>query len=401
MNDFDDCLHVFYTLPKIRERASMVYDYVNSHQASYFWLDERKLPTLAKEVIAYMDKQYPNGEVPYHSRFRHIEMDNINRLAVLRDALSLGDKEWVNCVFEWLILSVFLDAGAGSTWRFYDTIVGKYYQRSEGLALASLALMGYFYHPNHDKVGVSTALIERLSEKEFEDIYQVTEDNPLVGTTGRYALLQSIGALLTHHRLSRLADFLNKLTRRMPNKVCFVDSLFNQLVKFFSPIWAITYPELPHLVGDIGVYPFIKSTEKMSDWVPFHKLTQWLTYSLIEWFEQSGYTIESSSLLTGLPEYRNGGLFVDSGVMGLNNAQNKNQYHFPTSPLVVEWRALTIVLLDKLATEIGGMMTLPEDVLPLSKILQGGTWSLGREKAYQRSPTGQSPILIKSDGNIF
>ena len=348
-----------------------------------------------------MDKHYPNGEVPYHSRFRHIEMDNINRLAILRNALSLRDQEWEKFVFEWLVLSVFLDAGAGSTWRFYDTTVGKYYQRSEGLALASLALMGYFYHPSHEIKGVSTVLIDALSEKQFEDIYQVTEDNLLVGVTGRYALLQSIGGLLTHHRLSQLADFLDKLTRRMPNKLCLVDVLFTQLVKFFSPIWPNPYPELPQPIGDIGLYPFIKTAKNMSDWVPFHKLTQWLTYSLIEWFEELGYTIESSFLLTGLPEYRNGGLFVDSGVMGLNNAHIKDHYHFPTSPLVVEWRALTIVLLDKLATEICGMMRVPQDALPLSKILQGGTWALGREKAYQRSPIGQSPILIKSDGNIF
>jgi hypothetical protein len=49
--------------------------------------------------------------------------------------------------------------------------------------------------------------------------------------------------------------------------------------------------------------------------VPFHKLTQWLTYSLIEPFSEFGIKFVDNYLLTGLAEYRNGGLFVDSGVL--------------------------------------------------------------------------------------
>ena len=49
--------------------------------------------------------------------------------------------------------------------------------------------------------------------------------------------------------------------------------------------------------------------------VPFHKLCQWLTYSLIEPFEAFGIEFVDNYLLTGLAEYRNGGLFVDSGVL--------------------------------------------------------------------------------------
>ena len=48
--------------------------------------------------------------------------------------------------------------------------------------------------------------------------------------------------------------------------------------------------------------------------VPFHKLSQWLTYSLLEPFMETLHlTFDGLELLTGLAEYRNGGLFVDFG----------------------------------------------------------------------------------------
>jgi hypothetical protein len=49
--------------------------------------------------------------------------------------------------------------------------------------------------------------------------------------------------------------------------------------------------------------------------VPFHKLTQWLTYSLLEPLEDAGLTVTGLDALTGLPEYRNGGLLYDFELM--------------------------------------------------------------------------------------
>jgi hypothetical protein len=46
--------------------------------------------------------------------------------------------------------------------------------------------------------------------------------------------------------------------------------------------------------------------------MPFHKLSQWLTYSLLEPFEWAGVPVHGLDALTGLPEYRNGGLLLDA-----------------------------------------------------------------------------------------
>lgn len=71
------------------------------------------------------------------------------------------------------------------------------------------------------------------------------------------------------------------------------------------------------------------------------------------------------------------------------------------SELIVEWRALTVCLLDILADRVRAKLGLTAEQLPLSKILQGGTWAAGRVAAAQRRPGGMPPINIRSDGSVF
>ncbi len=83
--------------------------------------------------------------------------------------------------------------------------------------------------------------------------------------------------------------------------------------------------------------------------MPFHKLSQWLAYSLFEPFEWAGATVTGRDDLTALPEYRNGGLLLDTGVLALRDDADAVVAHDVGSELVVEWRALTVALLDELA----------------------------------------------------
>ena len=141
--------------------------------------------------------------------------------------------------------------------------------------------------------------------------------------------------------------------------------------------------------------------------VPFHKLSQWLTYSLMEPIQllaqhhHKPVTITGSEGMTGLPEYRNGGLFVDFKVI-VPRTPLHTSYHV-SDELVVEWRALTVILLDKLAALIRMHPSIPQDTpLTLPMILEGGTWKAGREIARQLRPSDAAPpIHIVSNGTVF
>ena len=117
--------------------------------------------------------------------------------------------------------------------------------------------------------------------------------------------------------------------------------------------------------------------------------------------EESGIHVTGLEDLTGLPEYRNGGLFVDLGVLTLRQPQLAQQIHEPGSQLVTEWRALTVALLDELAKLIRIRLKLGIEDLPLVQILEGGTWISGRKTAAEHRADGGPPIVVRSDGTVF
>jgi len=144
---------------------------------------------------------------------------------------------------------------------------------------------------------------------------------------------------------------------------------------------------------------------------PFHKLTQWLTYSLMVPFQRVlGLQWINAESLTALAEYRNGGLFVDLGVLalkkealgrGLEASGGDLPLFEAGDDVIVEWRAMTLVLIDILYSKIQSRMG--DGVhLTMAQLLEAGTWKSGREIAARLRPhTKSSPILIKSDGTVF
>ena len=141
-------------------------------------------------------------------------------------------------------------------------------------------------------------------------------------------------------------------------------------------------------LGDTWRHPAIGRNDETNGLIPFHKLSQWLTYSLVEPLQDGGVAVTDLDGLTGLAEYRNGGLFVDAGVIALRDPAAGTRGHEPGSELVVEWRALTVALLDAIAPLIRDKLGLDAARFPLGAVLEGGTWAAGRRLANAKRPGG-------------
>lgn len=145
---------------------------------------------------------------------------------------------------------------------------------------------------------------------------------------------------------------------------------------------------------------------------PFHKLTQWLAYSLtIPFIRILGLEWKNLEHATALPEYRNGGIFVDLGVLvlkdetlkeGLESSKEKLPSFGASSDPIVEWRSLTVSLSDVLLKLLNERFASQNVRLSLPQMLEAGTWKGGRELAAKLRPeTKSSPILIQGDGTLF
>lgn len=409
----------------IRERCGLLFDRACADQLPHFRCDLTRLNAVADTVIQVMRETYPDAEVPFHSRWRHFEVGGSSRLEAFDTQLQSVDRlERARIKLDLAVVSVLLDAGAGRDWRYTEPQTGLELSRSEGLAIASFYLFcnGAFSSDAEQPWQVDAAGLRQLTLAQLADGFQVRADNPLVGLEGRLHLLHALGEalersprlfgtrparpghlvdnLLSHTELGH-AELGDAKSSSGSAPSVSATSVLAAVLEGFSSIWPGRIVLWGVNLGDVWPHPSLPEESPGDNLVPFHKLSQWLTYSLLEPLQEAGFEITGLNQLTGLPEYRNGGLFLDLGVLQPKHPDLAQASYSPSSSVIVEWRALTVVLLDQVADRIRQHLGLDASQLPLVCVLQGGTWSAGRKVARDRRPGGVPPIQIDSDGTVF
>ncbi|HEY9620066.1 MAG TPA: URC4/urg3 family protein [Crinalium sp.] len=394
----------------IRDRSQQLFELATRDRLQHFRCDLNQLEPTANYVLQVMRDSYPDLQVPFHSRWRHFDVGEIPRVAQFNARLEkLSSIEQARAKFDLVILSVLLDAGAGAAWQFIEPETEQIYQRSEGLAVASFHMFcqGTFSSDPQHPLQADAAGLQRLTEAALCHGFQVTPDNPLVGVSGRVELLQQLGKVLerspqffseTNPRPGYLVDYLlaQSSDRTLPTS-----TVLSAVLDGLSEIWPGRVAIAGVNLGDVWTHSALDSDRLGGQFVPFHKLSQWLTYSLLEPLQDLGLTITDLDQLTGLAEYRNGGLCVDLGLLQPKHADVTAEAHLPSSEIIVEWRSLTIILLDRIADAIRNTLGLNAIDLPLVKVLEGGTWAAGRKIAAELRDSGVPPIQVKSDGTVF
>lgn len=402
--DVSPQVHALRSAAAVRERCLMVHDWVAQSRSQHFTLDEDRLQDVSDYVVGVTRENYPDLAIPYHSRWRHFCAGGVDRWSAL--AARIPDPlERARTAVDLACVSVLLDAGAGEAWRYREAATGRVFTRSEGLAVASFEMFcagGFSSEPDRplqaDSIGLRYIDTDMLAR-----FFQVGPDNPLIGTESRARLLCRFGVALEappHTFGRRLARF--NIVDRLIAGGCEISApeLLARLLDALSLIWKFGAVLGGVLVGDAGRHP--ASPGGAADHlVPFHKLTQWLVYSLIEPLEWAGLRVVDVDGLTALAEYRNGGLLIDLGVIQPRRPLDPAQKHDVSSELIVEWRALTVTLMDRLLPLVRGRLGL-DSAFTLPRLLQGGTWSAGRKIALTlRPPDGLPPIAIAADGTVF
>ena len=88
-------------------------------------------------------------------------------------------------------------------------------------------------------------------------------------------------------------------------------------------------------------------------------------------------------------------------MLALHDPQEASRPHAVDSTLVVEWRALTVALLDALLPLVRARLGVMAETFPLGALLEGGTWAAGRKFAKDKRPGGGPPLTVISDGTVF
>lgn len=439
----------------VRLRSAAITRAVSDGLSPFFRIDRSALPAAAARVAALTLSHYPDLKIPLHSRWRHFEAGGVDRKSQL-DALlaTLGRADVARAQIDLTVLSVLLDAGAGAKWRYVEHVGGANtpsamalpadrlgsddllalldsaasgkakeavvesddgtaYTRSEGLAVASYQAFigGVFSAKKDEPCRVDASALKTIDVAALRAVFQAGTRNPMVGLEGRAALLARLGAaLLAEHAkdgmVPRPSGVVDRVTHSFTRNEVSATDLLQELLRCFGPIWQNGTTLKGVNAGDVWPHRWAGSATAKGDdvvtvgWVPFHKLSQWLVYSLVEPLTWAGVTVTGLDELTALPEYRNGGLLIDAGVLVPRRASYLERSWKPGDEIVIEWRALTITLMDELAALVRAELGSAAINLPLACVLQGGTWAAGRALA-QELRGGAPPLNIESDGTIF
>ncbi|KAF7596844.1 hypothetical protein BBP40_012444 [Aspergillus hancockii] len=423
------------SLQAVRDRSQLVLAAAKLGELSHFDYNAACMPDVAEFVTEVITRDFGPDKfdtIPPHGRWQHFDIGDVPRINRLIEHWQLEgcDKlEVTRRLIDLFFVSVLLDAGAGDIWSFTEPNTGNTYGRSEGIAVASLYMFtsgAFSSRKKETPASVDGNGLVTLTIDTFRTNFQITAENPILGHSARVSLLNNFGSSLLKlptffgesGRPGRLVDYL--IQQREGSEPLNFDILWSVLQQVLLPTWPKNRTRIRDVpIGDawpLQVLAKRNAKEGQQDGTldiqPFHKLTQWLAYSLTVPFTRVlGLEWKNTELGTGLPEYRNGGLFVDLGVLrlkeevlrqGLEYSKEELPCFGASSDVVVEWRAMTVALLDELYKLVGEHFAGQGVKLTMAQMLEAGTWKGGRELAAKlRCQTRSSPILIEGDGTLF
>ena len=404
---------ILRTTQAIRDRSGQLLARARRGESQWWSVNDERIADASHAVVAATKERYPKLHIPFHSRWRHFEAGGIDRKAEL-DRLLKGQDATLraHAMIDLTVISVLLDAGAGADWKYVEPASGKTFTRSEGLAVASFHAFvgGLFSSDKARPLQADSAGLRALVTDHLAAVFQVSDANPMVGLEGRAILLRRLGEAMSEQpevfgddgRPAGLFDMLvTPHGSQVPHTADLAaHDILSQLLMTLSGIWPSDNAIGGIALGDCWRHAAVRGEGASDGWIPFHKLSQWLTYSLLEPFAWAGVNVRGLDALTGLPEYRNGGLLFDTGVLVLKDPALAAEVWRPGDELIVEWRALTVALLDEVAAQTRMELKLDEQHLPLARVLEGGTWAAGRALS-QRLRGGLPPLTIASDGTVF
>lgn len=406
-----DAVRGLLSAKAVRERARTMLAMAEEGRLLHCAVDMDRLPLVADYVVDTIRANYPTLAIPFHARWRHFSAGGHDRWAALAARTRWPDTAArARAAFDLAIVSVLLDAGAGPVWRYREAETGETYARSEGLAIASLRMFeaGLFSAKADDPLRADARRLRSLTGRDLAAGFKADEQNALVGLEGRASLLYGLGTvaagkpdIFARADGPRPGGLFDALVAESAGGEVPAELILHMLLAHLSAVWPARLTIAGVELGDTWMHPLMPGAGGTAGLVPFHKLSQWLAYSLIEPLEQAGLVVTGIDGLTGLPEYRNGGLLIDLGAIRLKDPEDLARTHEVSSPLVVEWRALTVALLDEVARLVRERLGCDERTLPLARVLEGGTWAAGRRIAREKRRDGSPPLSIASDGTVF
>ena len=240
-----------------------------------FKINPERLALVSDYVLAEIKENYPDLQIPFHSRWRHFGVGGIDRIKILNAKLKdLSTLERARAKIDLALVSVLLDAGAGEQWQYRESESGQVFSRSEGLAIASfdMFLAGAFSSNSANPCQADAKALSEFSREKLLAGFQVNDSNPLTGIDGRVNLLRALGQTLNNKQAlfqhQRPGNLLDALIQTHGNNIC-AENILALVLSGFGDIWPGRISIGATCLGDVWEYPLLQTQDPFSALVPF------------------------------------------------------------------------------------------------------------------------------------
>ena len=176
-------LAALFSAGAVRQRCGWFLEAARTGTLKHFVYDDSMLDHCVQIVAQETRTNYPDLVVPYHSRWRHFETPTGDLSKVLLKYVGASDHDRCRAELDLVVVSVLLDAGAGGRLHYRDDDTGVVYQRSEGLAVASIRMFvaGLFSSDPASPCQVDSDALIGLNVDDLESGFKVDDDTTLPG----------------------------------------------------------------------------------------------------------------------------------------------------------------------------------------------------------------------------
>lgn len=437
----------------IRLRCAAITAAVADERSGWFRLDRSRLPALAAHVVGCMRQQPSDLVAATSDGTRPLDASGDARQAQLDSLLAeLPPAERVRARVDLAVISALLDTDPGAAWAYREGKTGaaalpatalpaarasrdellaaldraaagpalaqtaaatadadaRRLSGAQGLAVASLhAFMAGAFSATPGQPGrVDAAALRQVDAAALRGVFQAGSANALTGLEGRAALLVRLGQVLQHESErdgvpARPALLLDRLTAHGARTALSAPEILHTVLQTFAPLWSTGATVLGVAAGDVWPHRFAGGDDPATrGWVPLHARAQGVCLALLPPLQAAGIAVSALAALTAVSGHDSGGLLLDAGVLHPRTTQALARVWKPGDEFVVEWRALTVTLLDELAAQVRTELGPDAAPLALAGALGAGIAAAGRALAVERRG-GEPALRIDGDGMLF
>lgn len=384
------------TTPVVRERCGQLLERLRAGGSNWFELDDTALGDAARQVATCARRRHPGLRFPLFSLWRHLEAGGVDRRAELERLLAPAPVDQrTHTRIDLALVAQFLAGEPGRDWSYTEPATGRVLAGQEGLAVASFHAFttGLFSGDPQQPLQADALGLRGLVCDHLARALQVHEANPLPGLEARAIGLRRLGEVLSGQpevfgdegRPAGVFDIIvSPYGHGVPHTADVqAHDILSQLLVTLSGLTA-GGPSLGGIpLGDCWRHPAVRGAGSSDGWVPLHARMQGLAYSLLEPFAWAGVQVRGLPALTAPADPVCGGLLIDTGALRLKDPRVAQDTWAPGDELIVEWRALTVALLERLASAVREQLGLSEEALPMGCLLQAGIEPVGRALAAQ------------------